>query len=78
MLTGSRYIPSQFLEFLRYSSITGFIVVATLFINLNHKAFTYLLRDSARKLWWVFVLFAVIPLLLFLWAFTFIFGKFFF
>lgn len=71
----SRSVPPEFTEFLRYSSITGFIVVTTLVINLNHKAFRYVLKDNARKYWWIFVLFAVIPLLLFLYAFTFLFGK---
>jgi len=71
----SKSIPPEFTEFLRYSAITGFIVVTTLLINLNHKTFRYVLKDNARKYWWLFVVFAVVPLLLFLYVFTFIFGK---
>lgn len=68
-------IPSEFTEFLRYSAITGFLVVTTLVINLNHKAFKYVLGDKSKSYWWLFVLFAVFPLLLFLYAFTFLFGR---
>ena len=63
------------MQFTRYTAITGFIVVATLLINLNHKAFNYVLKDNAKKYWWLFTILAIIPLLLFLYVFTFIFGK---
>ncbi|OGM10020.1 hypothetical protein A2Z67_01680 [Candidatus Woesebacteria bacterium RBG_13_36_22] len=68
-------IPQEVMQFLHYSAITGFIIVSTLVINLNHKAFNYVLKDNAKKYWWLFVIIAVIPLSLFLYAFAFIFGK---
>jgi hypothetical protein len=68
-------VPEEVMQFIRYSAITGFIIIATLLINLNHKAFNYVLKDNAKKYWWLFVIMAVIPLSLFLYAFTFIFGK---
>lgn len=68
-------IPREVMQFLYYSAIAGFIVVATLIINLNHKAFNYVLKDNAKRYWWIFVIIAVIPLSLFLYAFTLIFGK---
>lgn len=68
-------IPREVMQFLNYSAITGFIVVTVLLVNLNHKAFNYVLKDNAKKYWWLFVVFAVVPLALFIYAFTFIFGK---
>lgn len=68
-------IPEELMQFIHYSAITGFIVVTVLIINLNHKAFDYVLKDNSKKFWWLFVILAVIPLSLFLYAFTFIFGK---
>lgn len=70
-------IPNEVRQFLHYSAITGFIVVATLVINLNHKAFNYVMKDHSKKYWWLFVILAIIPLSLFLYAFTFLFGRFF-
>lgn len=71
----SMEIPKEIMQFLHYSAITGFIVVVTLLINLNHRFFSYVLKDNAKRYWWLFVILAVIPLSLFLYAFTFIFGK---
>ena len=68
-------IPEEIMQFLHYSAITGFIIVSVLLINLNHKAFDYVLKDNSKKYWWLFVLLAIIPLMLFLYAFTSIFGK---
>jgi apolipoprotein N-acyltransferase len=68
-------IPREFMQFLHYTAITGFLIVSTLVINLNHKAFNYVMKDNAKKYWWLFVILAIIPLALFLYAFTFIFGK---
>lgn len=70
-------IPQEVMQFLHYSAIVGFIVVATLLINMNHKAFNYVMKDNAKRYWWLFVIIAVIPLSLILYVFTFIFGKFF-
>ncbi|OGM25115.1 hypothetical protein A2962_02320 [Candidatus Woesebacteria bacterium RIFCSPLOWO2_01_FULL_39_61] len=67
--------PREFLEFVRYGAITGFIAVTTLVININHKAFNTIFREKARSFWWLFVISGIIPLLLFLYAFTLIFDH---
>ena len=68
-------VPSEILEFLRYSAIVGFISTATIVINLNNKAFKRILGENAARLWWLFVLLAVIPLFVFLYLFNLIFGQ---
>jgi len=68
-------IPNQVMQFVHISAITGFIVVSTLVINMNYKIFNYVLKDNAKKYWWLFVTLAVIPLMLFLYTFTLLFEK---
>jgi len=69
-----KVIPPQFLEFMRYSAITGFIVTTTLIVNINHHVFGTIFRERAKSYWWLFVLSGIIPLLVFIYIFNFIFG----
>jgi hypothetical protein len=69
-------IPEEVRQLIHYSAITGFIVFATLLINLNHKAFNYVMKDNAKRYWWLFVIIALIPLSLFLYIFSLLFDRF--
>jgi len=63
------------MAFFRFSAVAGLLATTVLLINLNHKAFDRVLGPKSKSLWWLFVLFSVVPLLLFLYIFTFLFGK---
>lgn len=65
---------NQTLTFFRYGAIAGFIVCATLLINLNNKAFTYIFKDRAKQYFWFFMLLSVIPLLAIIFVFNALFG----
>jgi len=67
-------LPPELLSFFRYAAILGFISVAVLIINLNHKLFDTVFRDSAKKFWWLFVLVSVVPFLVIIYVFDFFFG----
>lgn len=68
------FLPPELLTFFRYSAILGFISVSVLIINLNHKLFDTVFRDSAKKFWWLFVLVSTVPLLVIIYVFNFFFG----
>jgi len=65
----------KIVQFIRFSAILGFIIFATFVINFNNKAFNYVLKEKAKKFWWLFILISIVPLLLFLYLFSIIFGK---
>ncbi len=68
-------VPKEVMLFLTISAITGFIITSVLIINLNRRAFNYVMQDNAKKFWWLFAILAVVLLSLFLYAFTFLFGR---
>jgi len=68
--------PAELLLFFRYSAIAGFLATVTLIINFNHTKFANIFGDRSKSLWWLFLIFSVIPLLLFLFIFNFVFGRF--
>jgi len=70
-----KIIPREWLEFLRYSAISGFIALSVLVINLSNKAFAKVFKENATKLWWLFVLLSLIPVLGIIYIFSRIFGK---
>ena len=71
----SDFFSPSVIAFFRFSAVAGLLATTALLINLNHKAFDRVLGQKSRSLWWLFVLFSVVPLLLFLYIFTFLFGK---
>lgn len=68
-------IPPQMIEFVRYSAIAGFIAATTLVVNINHKIFNTFFKERTASFWWLFVISALIPLSLFLYIFSLLFGK---
>ena len=61
--------------FFRFSAIAGLLATTVLLINLNHKTFNRVLGERSKSLSWLFVLLSVVPLLLFLYIFSFLFGN---
>ena len=74
-MKGAELIPAEFFSFLRFSAITGFLATTTLFINMHHEAFGRMFKQRASNYWWLFVLLSIVPFLLFLYIFNFVFGK---
>ena len=68
-------IPPEIMEFIRITAIGGFITTSTLVISLNFRAFNKVFSYNAKKLWWLFMLLMIIPLLITLYVFTLIFGD---
>jgi hypothetical protein len=52
-----------------------FLAASTLFIGFNHQMFTLVMGERSRSFWWLFVIIALVPLLLVLYAFSIIFGN---
>jgi hypothetical protein len=67
-------LPPEILAFFRYSAIIGFVCTAVLLINLNKTLFDTVLRDSAKKFWWLFLVVSLVPLLVIIAVFDFFFG----
>ena len=74
IMTKLSVFSPEFLAFVRYGAITGFICVSVLIINLNHKLFNTVFRDSAKRFWWLFVLISLVPFLVIIYIFNFFFG----
>lgn len=70
----ARELSPEISQFLRFSSLTGFIVVTTLIINLNFKAFRFVFKEKTGHYWWLFLLLALVPLGLIMFIFTLLFG----
>ncbi len=68
-------IDPRLMEAFRIGSITGFLATVTLLINVNYKVYQRIFKDKAKSYWWLFLLSALIPLLLFLYIFSLLFGK---
>ncbi|OGM03590.1 hypothetical protein A2715_00330 [Candidatus Woesebacteria bacterium RIFCSPHIGHO2_01_FULL_39_32] len=68
-------LPPELLSFLRFSAIAGLLATTTLLMNFNHKAFSNFFGYRSKSLWWLFLVFSVLPLLLFLFVFNFLFGR---
>ncbi len=68
-------IPQKMLDVVKVSSIVGLISATTLFINLNFKAFKMIFKEKSRSYWWLFLMMAIAPLLIFLYLFTLFFGS---
>ena len=62
-------------EIFRFGAIIGLIVATTLFVNINNKAFNTVFRERAKSYFWFFLMLSVIPLLVFIYIFSFLFGK---
>ncbi|OGM18276.1 hypothetical protein A2686_03690 [Candidatus Woesebacteria bacterium RIFCSPHIGHO2_01_FULL_38_10] len=75
IMTEMKTVEVNFMEFVRFTAIGGFITATTLLVNLNFKGFSFIFKEKTRTYWWLFLTLTVIPLLLFLYIFTLIFGK---
>jgi apolipoprotein N-acyltransferase len=62
--------------FLEYSAIMGLIVTTVLIININNKAFNYVFKENSKRFFWLFMILSTIPLLIFIYLFTVLFGRF--
>jgi hypothetical protein len=56
-------------------AFVGFLAAATLFIGLNHKFFVLALGEKSKTYWWMFIIIAVVPLLIIIYAFSYLFGS---
>jgi len=63
----------QLVEVFKFSAITGFIISATLIINLSHKTFTNLFKEKTATYYWLFLLMMIIPLLFIIFIFSLLF-----
>jgi ATP-dependent Zn protease len=63
------------IEFLRYGAIIGFLVATTLLINLNNKAYNSVFKEKKKQYFWFFLVISLIPLLIFIAIFNFIFQR---
>jgi len=68
-------IPPDMLELIRIIAIAGFVATATLVVSLNFKAFNQVFQSQTNKLWWLFLLLMIFPLMLILYIFSLIFGD---
>jgi hypothetical protein len=66
-------ISNDVLSFFRFAAITGFIVTATLIINLNFKVFRRVFKEKTYRFFWLFLILAIVPLLLIVYIFTLLF-----
>ena len=73
-----KLIPPELLEFVRYSAIAGFIAATTLVVNINHKIFRKIFKENPGTYWWLFVVSSLIPLSVFFYIFSLVFGDKFF
>jgi hypothetical protein len=62
-----------FMSVFKYAAIAGFIVTATLLINMNFVAFNKVFKNHSKKMMWLFMIIALFPFLLILLAFSFFF-----
>lgn len=68
-----KLLNSQINNFLEFTAFLGFLVTATLFINLNFKGFKTVFREKTLNYWWLFILLTVAPLLVIIYIFTLLF-----
>ena len=68
-------IPKEVLEVVKYAAIGGLVATTTLIVNLSNVAFRTVFHERTKTYWWLFAMFTIIPLLLFLYVFSLIFGK---
>jgi hypothetical protein len=73
MVITAKQLDPRLVEFVRFSALVGFIVTATLVINLNHRAFKSVFKEKAKSYWGLFFLLALVPLLLVFYFFSIIF-----
>jgi len=62
-------------DFLRFTAFFGFIVTATLIINLNFRAFKIVFKENTRKYWWLFLISAMAPMLIIIYIFSLLFSR---
>ncbi|OGM09492.1 hypothetical protein A2159_01010 [Candidatus Woesebacteria bacterium RBG_13_34_9] len=70
-----KLISPETMAFLRFSAIAGLLTTTTLLVNLNKKTFNNIFQQRSKSLWWVFLFSSILPLLLFLYIFNFLFGE---
>jgi len=63
------------LQVFKYGAVAGFLVTTTLIINLNNKAFNSVFKGKTKSYFWFFLLVSLIPLLVFIYIFSALFGK---
>lgn len=68
-------IPKEILDIVKYAAIAGLIATTTLIVNISNVAFRAVFHERTKTFWWLFAVFTIVPLLLFLYLFTLIFGK---
>jgi len=70
-----QYLPPEVYIVFRTTAIAGFLTASVLLININHKAFKFVLKEKSKTYWWLFTVFTVVPLLVILQIFTIFFGR---
>jgi hypothetical protein len=68
-------LPPEFISFLRFSAVSGLLALTVILINFNHSKFSHVFGDRSRNLWWLFLVFSVVPLMFLLFMFNFIVGR---
>lgn len=68
-----KQLNGKLVEFFKFAAITGFIVTATLIININFKVFRSVFKDRTYRFFWLFLILAILPLLLIVYIFTLLF-----
>jgi hypothetical protein len=67
-------LQAQFSSSLKLVAFVGFLATATLFIGFNHKVFEVVFGEKSKTYWWLFALFVIVPFLLVIYIFSFLFG----
>ncbi len=68
-------LNAQFVQTTRIVGIIVFLSIATLFIGFNHNIFKIVFAEKSKSYWWLFALLTIIPFLLVLFVFSFLFGD---
>jgi len=69
------YLPPQVYFAFRVTAIAGFVTSSVLLVNINHRAFKWVLKEKSKTYWWLFTVFTVVPLLVILQIFSLFFGR---
>lgn len=66
-------INTKLKDFVEFVAFLGFLVTATLLINLNFRGFKFVFGEKVRSYWWLFLLLTIVPLLVILYIFSLLF-----
>jgi hypothetical protein len=69
------YLPPEVYLVFRTTAIAGFVTASVLLININHRAFKWVLKEKSITYWWLFTVFTIVPLLMILQVFSIFFGR---